>query len=404
MAPKATHRPSATRSERRRAALQRRRRLTATRSTAARDAARRRRRLQALTVFAAVALVAGTAVFIAVRRGDGPAPDLRAERVAGAVGPLAISTTPASYRLVYRAEAYEGSKATVSTEEILVQRPFDARVAIREGAPPGGAGQFEGRSSFGVYANYTEAGAAQVAGDAPTVALGDIRLAPSLADLVAEGLFVLGERRRALGRECQVYRTGSPLQSLRLTAPTSTDYTDACIDGTGLVLEEVTVVDGKLTQRLTATEVETDVALDPSEFTIEGARVGPDQGGSEVSEVDRAVAPTPGYWALDTPPAGYTHRGRYRVEGESTSHVDVYVRGADLITVRQGPPAAEPDSSNAPPGHDVDLGVLGAAKVVLGSTGPTVIAHPQGEAFVHVTGTVAPAELQAIAAGLRRAP
>ena len=33
-----------------------------------------------------------------------------------------------------------------------------------------------------------------------------------------------------LGRTCQVYRTGQPLESFGTTAPTDTDYTDACID------------------------------------------------------------------------------------------------------------------------------------------------------------------------------
>jgi hypothetical protein len=253
-----------------------------------------------------------------------------------------------------------------------------------------------------MYANYTEAGAAQVAGDAPTVALGDIRVAASLDDLVAEGLFVPGDRRRALGRECQTYRTGSPLQSLKITAPTATDYVDVCLADTGLILEEVAIVGGEVAQRLTAVSLEVDPALDPAGFAIEGQRVAPDEGGAEVTELDRSVAPAPGYWALDAAPAGFSHRGRYLVAGAQSSHVDVYVRGIDVVTVRQGAPAAEPDMSDAGPGRDVDLGPLGAGRMLLRSIGPTVVAHPGAEAFVHVAGTVAPAEVQAIATALRR--
>jgi hypothetical protein len=407
MAPKATHRRTPSRNERRQAAVHRRRQEVAHRTAAARRAARRRRGLKALAGVMAVAVVI-TGVVALVRRGgdDGSSAGLRAEKVAGATGPLAVSTLPASYRAVYRAETYEGAEVTVSTEEVSIQRPFDGRVAILDGEPPGGAARFEGRSTFGVYANYSDAGAVQAAADAPTVALGDLRLTTSLEELTRQGLFVLGDRRRArLGserRECQTYRTGSPLQSLKITAPTETDYVDVCLDSTGLILEEVAVAGGAPTQRLTAISLEANPTLDPALFRIDAERVGPDQGGAIVTEVDKSTAPAPGYWAPDAVPAGFTHQGRFKVEGSQTSWVDVYVRGIDLITIRQGPPAAEPDLSDAGPGTDADLGTLGAGKLLLRTIGPTAVAHPGAEAFVHVTGTVSPAEIQALAGGLRK--
>lgn len=407
MAPKSTHRRAPSRNERRQAAVHRRRQQAAHRSASARKAAGRRRILKAIAGVAAVAVVVTGVVFL-VRRGgdDGPSNDLRAEKVSGATGALALSTLPASYRAVYRAESYEGAAVTVSTEEVAVQRPFDGRVAILDGEPPGGASRFEGRSTFGVYANYTEAGAVQAAADAPTVALGDLRLTASLEELLRQGLFVLGDRRRArLGsetRECQTYRTGSPLQSLKITAATATDYVDVCLDSTGLIVEELTIAAGKPTQRLVATSLEANPTLDPGLFRIDAERVGRDQGGAVVTEVDRGTAPAPGYWAAGTTPAGFAHQGRYKVEGEGTSWVDVYVRGIDLVTIRQGAPAAEPDLSEAGPGTDVDLGPLGAGKMVLRTIGPTAVGHPGAEAFVHVAGTLSPTELQAIASGLRQ--
>ena len=402
MAPQTSNRRSATRAERRQAAVRRRRQDAAARTRAARTKVTRRRRLKFLAAFVAVAAMAGAAIALTRGGGDAPSRGLRAQRVAGATGRLPIERLPAAYHALYRAETYKGSAATVSTEEIWVQRPFDGKVAIREGEPPGTAGQFEGRSSFGVYANFTEAGAAQVAGDAPTVALGDIRVTASLDTLVAEDLFVPGDRRRALGRECQTYRTGSPLQSLKITAPTPTDYVDVCLDDTGLILEEVVVVGDKLTQRLTAVAFDIDPALDPAGFAIEGPRLGAGEGGAEVTEVDRSTAPTAGYWAVDATPAGFTHRGRYLVAGEQVSHVDVFLRGVDFVTVRQGLPAAEPDLAEAGPGRNLDLGPLGAGSLLLRSIGPTLIAHPGGEAFVHVTGTLSPGDLRAIAGSLRR--
>jgi len=402
MAPKTTSRRTPSRTERRQQALHRRRQQTAARTKAARRAHRRKRRLQGFGIFVVLALAAGGGGFLLLRGGDSsPSKALRAKKVS-ATGRLAIAALPTAYHAVYKAEAYSGTKATVSTEEITVNRPFEGNVAIREGAPPGQASQFEGRSDFGIYANYTQSGAPQIAGDTPTVALGDVRVAASLDELVDEGLFVPGARRKALNRECQTYRTGSPLQSLKITAPTATDYVDVCLDETGLIIEEVAVAGGKLTQRLTATTVELEPTVDPAGFTIEGDHVGPDQGGAEVTEVDRNTAPTPGYWTLGSPPAGFTQKGRYMVAGAHTSYVDVYVRGIDIVTVEQGAPDAEPDLSDAGPGKDVDLGTLGAGKMLLRSIGPTMIAHPGGSAFVHVAGTLSPAELTTIATSLRQ--
>jgi len=402
--PKTPGRRTPSRTERRQQALHRRRQQAAARTAAGRRAARRKRTLKGAAAFVVLAGLIGGAVTLAFRDdgGGSPSRELRAKKVAGATGRLAIASTPVAYRSVYRAESYQDAQVTVSTEEVLVQRPFDGKVSIREGEPPGGTSQFEGRSQFGIYGNFTEAGAAQIAGDAPTVALGDVRVGTSLDELVDEGLFVPGDRRKALGKECQTYRTGSPLQSLKISAPTDTDYVDVCLDNTGLILEEVAIVGDKLAQRLTATTIELDPAVDPGSFAIEGEHVGADQGGNEVTEIDKATAPAPGYWALAAPPTGFTHKGRYLVVGEGSSWVDVYVRGVDIVTVRQGAPAGEPDLTDAGPGKDVDLGGIGAGKMLLRSIGPTLTAHPGSDTFVHVNGTLAPAELQDLAKALRQ--
>jgi hypothetical protein len=217
---------------------------------------------------------------------------------------------------------------------------------------------------------------------------------------------VLGDRRRARldtgTRECQTYRTGSPIQSLKVTAPTETDYVDVCLDSIGLIVEELAVAGGAPTQRLIATSIDTDPALDAGQFAIDAQPVGPDQGGAIVTEVDKATAPAPGYWAPTATPAGYTHQGRYKIEGDGTGWADIYVRGVELITIRQGPPAAEPDLSEAGTGTDAQFGALGAGKLLLRTIGPTVIAHPGGDTFVHLSGTLSPAEVQAMASGLVR--
>ncbi|HEX3621371.1 MAG TPA: hypothetical protein VHT97_03550 [Acidimicrobiales bacterium] len=416
MPPKTARRASATRTDRRRAALQRRRDQTAARSAAARRAVRRQRRRRVLAGSLAVVVVAGAVLaFIEFRPKPGaPSPVLHAALVSDASGPLGMSGTPGGYHALYQAESYDGAKVTRSTEDVTVQRPFNGRVAIREGTTPSGALQFEGRSMLGLYSNNDQTGTEQVSGDAPAVAFGDVRIGTSIDTLVSKGLFVLRERRHTLGQDCQVYRTGSPLQSLKITAPTATDYADACINSDGLPLEEVTVVGGKLTQRLTATELVNDPGFEPTTFAITGPPVGFDQGGSVLTPLDVNASPAPGYWQLDPAPAGFDHTGRYQLLSPNqatqgagdplSSYVDLYVKGNDILVVRQGATESEPDiSSAASAGDPVDLGPLGSAQLMLSSIGPIVAAHPGTDTFVQMTGTMSPADLQALTGGLHQA-
>jgi hypothetical protein len=413
---KTTHRKSAARTDRRRAALQRRRQQATARTASARKAVRRQRRRKILAGFAVVAVAAAaTAGFVEWQRVNDhpPSPDLHAA-LATTTEPLAMTAVPGTYHAVYRAESYTGGKVTRSTEDVSVQRPFNGRVTIREGTDASGALQFEGRSILGSYANYSASGPGQVSGDAPTVAFGDVRLNASLDDLLAKGLFVRKERRQALGRDCQVYRTGTSLQSLKVTAPTATDYADACLDDGGLVLEEVTVVGGKLTQRLTATELVDDATFESNTFTVDGDPVSFDQGGSVLTPVDLATPPPAGFWQLEAPPDGFVHQARYVLQTPDqagsaagappvSSYVDLWVRGTDLVTVRQGPIGGEPDmSSSASSGDPVDGGPLGTAQLLLSAIGPTVTAHPNADTFVHVSGTLSPGALQTVTAALHQ--
>jgi len=416
-------RPSATRTERRSAAVRRRREEAAFRVSQARRAARRHRRQRLLAGGASITVLVGaTAAYFVFRPAPVvPPPALRAQVVKGARGVLPVAPGPPTYRAVYRVEASTSATPTVSTEEISVQRPFDGRVVIHEGEPPGAAVQFDGRSTFGTYVNATEGGSAQVAGDSPTVALGDLRIDASLADLVADGTFVARERRQALGRECQVYRTGSPVQGLRVAKPTASDYVDTCLDGSGLVVEELTIKAGKAVQRLTATEITADAAYDAGNLDIQGTPVAFGQGGATFTPLDvGSPPPTAAYRTVAAAPDGFEYRGRFQLVTANqtppstsdpaatpppsdpvTSWVDAYVKGVDFVVVRQGPTTAEPDSSDATAAQTVDLGPLGPGRILLGTVGTSVIAHPAPDGFVEVTGTLSSSRLQDIIRSLR---
>ena len=217
-------------------------------------------------------------------------------------------------------------------------------------------------SSIGRYQQSAEAEAATAEVYAPTSALGDYRLDASLSDLVADGIFVLGERRTLLDRECQVYRTGSTLESYTISAPTETDYSDICIDAAGLMLEELSVASGEVTQHRVATAVDPAADVADDDFTISATPTDLAGGGSELAEIDMTTGPVAGFWSFAEPPAGYEFQHRYVLRQTVTepasdapdntggttstsvpattvaeSYIDVYVDGINVITVRQGP-------------------------------------------------------------------
>jgi hypothetical protein len=370
-----------------------------------------------------VLLVAGGVTYLLVRDTGGGTANvtLTSPVVTNPTGQFAISTVPTAYNVVYRFDSYGSSGTNTTTEEFTVQRPFNGKVVAKSGAPPGTDRQWQATSNFGLYESTTAQNSSQVQHAAPQPALGDFRLDATLSDLVSTGTFAARERRTVLGRECQVYRTGQPLESFSTQPASATDYTDVCIDSSGLMLEEVSVQAGKLAERVIATSVDDHSTPADGTFTISGTPATIANGGSEFTAIDANAAPAPGYWVLGTIPDGYQHQGRYllRVQANSPASsapttttttvagaapvtadgwVDVYVNGDKTIIIQQGPTAAEPQ--NAPTtGASVQIGSLGSAQATTELTANLLIAHPAtpGAWFVSVTGTVPMATLQQIA-------
>jgi hypothetical protein len=417
-------RQTISRNDRRRAAVEQRR--EAVRRQARREAQRRRRRRIGIPLAVALVLLAGAGAFALVERGGGGStPDyaLTSALAPSSDTPFTISTTPAAYHVVYKVDTAKSGESgqDTTTQEYTVRRPFDAHLVAKSGAPPGTDEQWSLAWSMGKYSQTTSGSAPEVGQTAPQAALGDIRLDATLADLVADGKFVAKERRVVLGRDCQVYRTGSALETLNVTAPTKTDYADACIDSSGLMLEEVVVSSGQLAERLIATSVDDQTVPGDDAFTITGDPTPLAQGGSQLTPIDAATPPAEGYWSLPTPPAGYTLQGRYQLltpadqnsssdPSASTtttsttappapvpSYVDVYVNGPNTIIVRQGPIAGEPQDGGT--GTTVDVGNLGSAPLSASLTGSRLLARPAVPAawYVELQGTVARDALKQVA-------
>lgn len=409
----AKYRPSATRSERRQAALRRRREELAAREAAARRAVRRRRLRRVTAVVGTIGAVAVVVVGAIVLWPEAqPSRRLVAAVVPEASGRLGVTQPPVTYHATYRVVTYAKGKSAVATQEIYVRRPFDGRLVIRDGEPPGAGVKFDSRSTYTQYANYANPTSPQLASEPPNVAVGDLRLDATLDDLVSSGMFQQRERRRLLDRDCQVYRTGLPLERLSVKGPTPKDYADACVDQAGLVLEEVAVTGGKVSQHVTAIDVKLDQPIVDEEFTIAGTPVGFDQGGAQLAEITPAAPPVVGYWQLGAVPEGFSHKGRYRLTTADTrsetgqtvdSWVDTYVNGTALLLVQQGPNAAHP-TVDPNDGTPADLGPLGSGRLVLGEATSSLLSHPTQDSFVEVSGSVPVATLRQVAAGLAPAP
>lgn len=430
-------RKSATRTERRRAAIDRRRDQRR-RVTDLEVRYRRRRRSTIVALAALVVLAVGASTFLIIRSRSGGTTKitLTAPEVSVGDNVVTINAPPSMYTLTYKIDTTGDAGVTTNTEDITVRRPFDGSVVSKADAPPGGAEQWHALSNFGLYSD-TTAGATDESGTqgAPTTqvqkalpqsALGDFRLDATLDDLVTNGTFVRAETRQVLGRPCQVYRTGQPLESFGTKAPTDTDYTEACIDAAGLMLEEVSVQSGALAERIIATAIDiAPTTITDASFTITGDPTPLASGGTELNPIDATAVPVPGYWLLDAPPDGYTLQGRYVLRhaanpASSTdptatttttaagtaptivdSYVDVYAAGDKTIVITQGPTAGEPDSQTTG-GIGGQVGTLGSTEAAASLTGSTLVAHPANPAgwYVHVAGTVPLATVQQVAGAL----
>ncbi len=385
---------------------------------------------------ALVVLAVGASTFLVIRSRSGGSSEVTLTSPEVSVGDsvVTIDAPPSTYTLTYKIDTYGAEGQTTNTEDFVIRRPFDGAVTSKVGAPPGTEEQWHALSNFGLYSDTTagttdksgtqSAPTTQVQKALPQSALGDFRLDATLDDLVTSGTFVRAETREVLGRTCQVYRTGQPLESFATKAPTDTDYTDACIDNAGLMLEEVSVQSGSLAERIIATAVDVQpTTITDASFAITGDPTPLASGGTELNPIDATTVPVPGYFVLDAPPDGYTFQGRYQlrhaanpasstdatttttVAGQAPtivdSYVDVYVAGDKTIVITQGPTTGEPDSQTTG-GIAGQIGALGSTEAVAGLTGSTLVAHPASPAgwYVHVSGTVPLATVQQVAEAL----
>lgn len=314
--------------------------------------------------------------------------------------PLTIAAGPGSYRVVY--DVREPGRPTLR-ETIAVRRPYASRRVTATETQ---------QTDFARLVIEPNDGRRTVLSPPPAAV--DPRPALVAQAAVDHGLLERRERRRVLQRECQVYRSHSSVTSSTITAPLPREYTDICVAEDGLVLEEWQVFDGRALRQRIALEIQTGVA--PILPITEAPTVDAARGGGSVREADATSEPVGRFFVLDSPPEGFTRRGRYAVvppqagldDPEQRKHAvastaDVYERGGDVLVVDRGAAlSADKAFEPRPEGRPVDLGpTLGEGELLLSWTGPEVrVALAEGK-FVRVYGTVSVDTVVAVARALR---
>lgn len=327
--------------------------------------------------------------------------------------PLVVDDAAESYRIVYLEESGAGDSFVTNTRKIWVERPFSSRVEDWSGAPPGEERRSFRVSTFGLLVNEArDAGRTEIA-TPPTIASSDLRPEPVLEPAVEAGLIERRERRRVLGRECQVYRFGGPVSAGELTPlGDGPQHVDACFDDRGLLLEEHWTEGEEVLRRRVAGEIE--VGADLPDELFEAAPSGElGEGAGSVTVVDPERPRGP--WRID-PPDGFRFEGAFDVQfppdaippqatfGAPRTRTDVWVDGIDVLLVDQGasllPFVAQQDADR---GREVEVGEGFDARLLLDlRTSELRVATPD-DSFVRIFGTLPPDEIAALGETLRSA-
>ena len=300
---------------------------------------------------------------------------------------------PLQYRVVYRVSAGR----SVSTEQLWVRRPFEAEDDVFPG--PSASGTPASVVITGLGAQRSRAGTeAAVIAPAPRPTPYDVRLDAVATAAVADHSLDLRGTRVIASRRCRVFRTATSLASGTLAGrPTDDEHVDTCVDDRGLLLDEVHVAGGHVTQERRAIAVDVGPAAAHTFDATSGTHLSVQQGGGAVVRLtDDSRPPGVAFYELGDD-AGFTHVGRYAVVAPrmpsapgrqaalDTAIDDVYVRGVDVVVV---------ENASGSPGASRRLGAL---------TSSVTVSRERG-VVVRIIGTIPPDRLTAMAHHLRSRP
>lgn len=192
-----------------------------------------------------------------------------AQRSEGSLGPVHGGGIPTprdvqSYRIVYRMTE---PATPVQIDQREVDRPFLGRGETR--GPNGHlfTAVVTNNEAAYLYISTPKPHWAELEGGTNR-ATGDEQAVPALQAAAAHGLARVLGTRQVLRRACTVVRTGEPLGS-PITSPTASTYADECLDrATGLILDEIWVLDAKFVRERRAVQLDLDPRLPKSTFEV----------------------------------------------------------------------------------------------------------------------------------------
>ncbi|GAC1593748.1 MAG: hypothetical protein NVS3B21_15090 [Acidimicrobiales bacterium] len=327
--------------------------------------------------------------------------------------PLAATPPPLAYRITYQVTE---AGSVLIRETTVVSRPFDtAKETVSGGRPIS-----RQEASFGRLAIRSEGSAAVVLRQPP--------LAPDArGEVVVAGSGALGlerrERRRIASGECDVYRVTADADQASLSRPSGADFSDLCLDASGLLREQWKVKGNVPVMQRVALSVEAlPSAPAPRELRQlpDAATVAPRLGGGFVRKVTSDSMPATRFFILDAPPEGFGYMGRYSVippqpgAGGAASQqsaptvasvADVWTRGADYLVLDQG---------GTLDGREVFAPDPAASKIAVGAAGPgeastrligaELRVQLGGGHFLRLYGSATAERLASVAQGLRSTP
>lgn len=310
-------------------------------------------------------------------------------------------TEPASFEVTY--ETTVG--AQVSTEVLSVRRPFESRLEVRKGRPPGAGVTSVRVSRFGALETDSPSAEGLHLTVPPTIAASDLRLRHSLALALSEGRALEVGDDVVAGRPCRRSVVGGPVASGALLpyVASGSERAEICVDARGILVEERWFKDGGLLRHRRAVAVrQLDTSTNPFSTGRTLPRAEFDGAVTAVTEDSRLPL---GSWELDGPIEGFSRLGRWTSisprlgdangnafdpdEGRQASLHEVWTRGIDVIFIEQGSLLGEGGPLPAhPQAFPVELGRLGTGEAIHDLRLNEARANVPGFGFVRVAGTV----------------
>jgi hypothetical protein len=225
-----------------------------------------------------------------------------------------------------------------------------------------------------------------------------------------------GAGPRIASRPCRVFRLGGgpTATGLEPLSPDRESFTDLCFDEGGLVLEEVSFVDGEIRHRKLAGEVEESPEVDEASLRLGEPGLPPDQGGSVQLLDPTSRLPGDQFWEVGEPLVGLEVRGRYAVVPPGQPGLtdpagmgaveaflsEVWSNGAQVVAIEQGGVSTGRPFEDDPNAQRVTVGEVGEGELRYGLLLNEVRVRTGGGGFVRVRGTVPPSRVLEIARSL----